>query len=66
LRGGVVESFVRSGHGSNHDPPILMFGVINRAANNETRENILRSDSRGVITTAKGYCLLDAGFFLFK
>lgn len=27
------------------------------------RKDILRSDSRGVITTAKGYCLLDAGFF---
>jgi hypothetical protein len=27
------------------------------------RKDILRSDSRGVIPTAKGYCLLDAGFF---
>ena len=27
------------------------------------RKDILRSDSRGVITTVKGYCLLDAGFF---
>ena len=35
LRGGVVGSSFRGGHGSNHGPPILMFGVINRAANNE-------------------------------
>ena len=35
MRSGEVGSFVRSGHGSNHGPPILMFGVINRAANNE-------------------------------
>jgi hypothetical protein len=27
------------------------------------RKDILRSDSCGVIPTAKGYCLLDAGFF---
>lgn len=40
-----------------------MFGVINRAANYETREDILHSDSRGVIATAKGFTLLDAGFF---
>jgi hypothetical protein len=40
-----------------------MFGVINRAANYETREDILHSDSRGVIATVKGFTLLDAGFF---
>jgi hypothetical protein len=41
-----------------------MFGVITRAANNETREDILHSDSRGVITPVKGFRLLDAGFFI--
>lgn len=40
-----------------------MRGVINRAANYETRENILHSDSYGVIAMVKGFSLLDAGFF---
>ena len=59
----MVGRFVQSVHCGNNEPPILMFGVINRAANIETREDILRLDSQGVIAMVKGLRLLNAGFF---
>jgi hypothetical protein len=63
LLDGVVGSSVRRVHCGNNEPPILTHGIINRAANNETREDILHSDSHGVIAMVKGFRLLDAGFF---